>query len=568
MARKGIRATQVLATEEQFSARIRPGMLAVYNGKIESVGSDYAIGLAWSVDGVDWARDARNPMVEKGAAGAWDDDHVKDPKLVIVDEVLYLYYAGYDGTKYQIGLATSKDYGQTWTKYGNGPVLPVGAAGAFDDAQTRFPVVAYDADAAAAERWKMWYAGEGTAEQADIGYATSSDGKTWTKQGAVLSRGGAGAWDAYTIHPGHAVRVEDVWHLFYQGKDASAGKWQGGHATSTDLATYTKNASNPTLQRRSTAIQALTADLAQGGTTVSVADSSVFSVDEYVLVDDDDSAPTFTRIASIESATQITIRDGAVAAYTTLQNAKVTSIYSGSVDFHSLWREGNQWVASITAFQMTPHLREYGGFARANALDGVWEFDIPRGVTLEPEPQKSGWDYHSVENFSMVPLRFAPWQKVAEWAEVGEQSDNAGAREIAFRGDIVAAGGFRQQIDGFYKEDVGAGVTAAALGRWPTGAFSAQWIPARSGSVTALVVKSSASVTAGTITVEVYRTNPATATGFTVVLDVNNPSGNTAYAEKGTHAFTAGESLHVRYTTSAGFSPTTADITVTMEVET
>lgn len=403
------------AQTEQFAGAMRPGLMAFYNGDDDGVGK-YAIGLAHSIDGVTWARDPRNPILERDSGTAWESDHVKEPNALIVDNKVFLYYVGYNGTAYQIGLAYSTDYGKTFTKYSGNPVLTLGSSGAWDDAVVRFPCVMYDPDDVAGKRFKMWYAGEATkdAKPGKIGYAYSADGFTWTKSASnpLLSVGSASAWDDFAVYPGSVLKVDGTYYLYYGGRNETSGFWQVGLATFTDPeGTYTKNASNPLVARDSTAAASLTADTLTDATTVTVADTSVFTAREYVLIRDDNTASKLNRIESIDSATTMTLRDAVANDFTTAQNATIRSAYYASVFPASIWREGGEWVMCITAFQQyqdAGELRELGAFATSSTLTGAFAIDYARGLVLEYDTTISTWDVASAENFNIHPALYSP----------------------------------------------------------------------------------------------------------------------------------------------------------------
>lgn len=86
----------------------------------------------------------------------------------------------------------------------------------------------------------------------------------------------------------------------------------------------------------------------------------------------------------------------------------------------------------------------------------------------------------------------------------------------------------------------------------------------RAGSITALMVRSNENRTAGTVTVEVLLNDVAT--GLTAVLDGTNPTFKGTYQAYGTDTFAIGDKIAVKWTTS-GWTPTTADITVLVEVQ-
>ena len=95
-------------------------------------------------------------------------------------------------------------------------------------------------------RYVMFYSGhDGTSWR--IGVATSDDLVTWTKHASnpVLDLGGSGDWD--DIHVGFADAAFDgsSFDLWYSGHDGS--HWQVGHATSADGLTWTRDPANPTV---------------------------------------------------------------------------------------------------------------------------------------------------------------------------------------------------------------------------------------------------------------------------------------------------------------------------------
>ena len=85
-----------------------------------------------------------------------------------------MWYAGLDGTHWNIGYATSAN-GIDWTRYAENPVIQVGDIGTWDDEVVGPGPVLYDG-----ETYKMWFLGV-NGSMIQTGYATSSDGINWTK---------------------------------------------------------------------------------------------------------------------------------------------------------------------------------------------------------------------------------------------------------------------------------------------------------------------------------------------------------------------------------------------------
>lgn len=142
------------------------------------------------------------------------------------------------------------------------------------------------------------------------------------------------------------------------------------------------------------------------------------------------------------------------------------------------------------------------------------------------------------------------------------------ATGLTITNDIVAAGGFRQTIDGFNVDNIAASVTNQEIVR-AVGRFRA----VRPGSVTGVVVTSTEARTANTCTVDVYKNTglagaAGSSIGLTAVLDGTNTSRKATTQAKDADTFAAGDELYIVYTTSAGWTPTTADLRCALEVET
>ena len=90
------------------------------------------LALARSRDGRTWTREAA-PVLDAGPYGGFDERAVADPYVVHAGDSFYLFYLGQDrATRQRLGLARSRD-GVTWEKLRANPILEGGAAGAFDE---------------------------------------------------------------------------------------------------------------------------------------------------------------------------------------------------------------------------------------------------------------------------------------------------------------------------------------------------------------------------------------------------------------------------------------------------
>lgn len=92
----------------------------------------------------------------------------------------------------------------------------------------------------------LYYSGFSAAGNATICYATSTDGATFTKQGTCLGKGGAGEFDEnLTADPEFRVLPNNTYIMFYTGYNSTKAKQMQGYATSSNGTTWTKFSGNP-----------------------------------------------------------------------------------------------------------------------------------------------------------------------------------------------------------------------------------------------------------------------------------------------------------------------------------
>lgn len=407
-----------IATAASFTGAFPTGsprtvteFLALFNGTDND--GPYAIGRATYEAGA-WTPYASNPVLSKGAGGTWDDDHVKDPWLMrMPDGSLVCYYSGYDGTKYQIGRATSTDEGLTWTKYASNPVLAVGSGGAIDDSGCIFPTILYDPDEGS-KAWKMWYGAYGGGDAHVVGYAYSSDGLSWTKVGQVVGPGAGGTWNDVGVVAAAVLRYGTTYYLYVGGRQGTTNpQWQGGLYTFTDPeGSYTASPSNPVLVKRHTTAgtsQSLTADTLLGSAVVTVASTAAWNVNEPMAVADANSETWIASIASIDSGTQVTMDAVSPVSFTTAQGAVTRPLAFNSVQPRTVRRlHDGTWEMYFSAFQPVEDLSPGGSKLREGSMratspdsDGTWDFDYTTGLMF---PLGDGWDTFSAENPSVVPV--------------------------------------------------------------------------------------------------------------------------------------------------------------------
>jgi predicted GH43/DUF377 family glycosyl hydrolase len=121
-----------------------------------------------------------------------------------------------------------------WTKFAGNPVVK--PTQGWDSGWTLAPDVLYDGGL-----YKMWY--QGCVGACDVGYATSTDGVTWTPYGGnpVLTAN-ASSWDTTLGNP-HVIHDGSVYRMWYAGDGPLAIRI--GYATSPDGIHWTKYGSWP-----------------------------------------------------------------------------------------------------------------------------------------------------------------------------------------------------------------------------------------------------------------------------------------------------------------------------------
>lgn len=188
----------------------------------------------------DWTKLSGNPVFSVGASGAWDDHFVFAPSVLMDGSTYKMWYVG------SSAVDPNRKVGYATSTDGitwtRQGSAPVFGAGSAGawDAKISFPSVIKDGSI-----YKMWYTGLNAADAGQVGYATSPDGINWTRYGAnpVLTYGTNGSWDAVYIGSPNVVKVGSQYHMWYRG-GVNGGI---GYATSPDGIAWTKYAGNPVI---------------------------------------------------------------------------------------------------------------------------------------------------------------------------------------------------------------------------------------------------------------------------------------------------------------------------------
>lgn len=225
--------TSILRDNELFG----PGTLKRVNGRF--VGTYHAypqpgyetgaavIGLCFSDDFRVW--EVQPPVLTPDPACGWEAGGLYKSWLMEADGLYYLFYNAKDRTDgtwiEQTGFAVSRDLVQ-WERFPGNPVLPVGAAGEFDDRFASDPCVLRHRNT-----WIMFYFGLCHAGGAREGAAFSDDLQSWRKAGEVLiDVGPPGSIDSRHAHkPGIIACRNELYHFYCAAapaKDRTLGEIQ------------------------------------------------------------------------------------------------------------------------------------------------------------------------------------------------------------------------------------------------------------------------------------------------------------------------------------------------------
>ena len=173
-------------------------------------GPAWRIGLAASDDGIHFTK--LGVVIPLGGAGEFDDVRAYGAAPLLLDGRVLLYYTGYDGADHRVGLAVSDD-GVHFTKLG--VVVPLGAAGDFDDEQT-----GASGPLALDGRVLLYYAGHDGAVYR-VGVAGSNDGTHFTKLGVILPLGGVGDFDEFRVWTPAPLLLDGRVLVYYAGRDGT-----------------------------------------------------------------------------------------------------------------------------------------------------------------------------------------------------------------------------------------------------------------------------------------------------------------------------------------------------------
>ncbi len=174
------------------------------------------IGVTRSADARVWRRE-REPVLEPGPPGAWDEAGVADPFVLRCGSIYYMYYLGQNRRGLQrLGVARSSD-GVHWQKHLANPVLDLGLPGAFDERSLGEPAVFRTG-----AELVMIYTGRDNAENRRLGVARSTDGVRWRRAALPQPIGGDRPWSSRVVCDPAVWAGQGRWWLWFGGGDVAS----------------------------------------------------------------------------------------------------------------------------------------------------------------------------------------------------------------------------------------------------------------------------------------------------------------------------------------------------------
>lgn len=184
----------------------------------------------------------RQPLVDVGAPGMFDESGVSYPWLVKFDAQVYMYYVGWVAggrTRFRnaTGLCASTDNGISYQRISKAPILPLSDG---EPIGTGSVCVLKEGDL-----WRLWYTSFDKWEQLsdrmqhyyNIKYAESPDGINWDRKGHVAI--GYKDSNEHTIGKPMVLKGNEKYEMWYAYRGGS-DSYRIGYADSADGVNWTR----------------------------------------------------------------------------------------------------------------------------------------------------------------------------------------------------------------------------------------------------------------------------------------------------------------------------------------
>lgn len=169
-----------------------------------------SVALATSSDGINWSKP--EIVLPPNEDSGWEND-INRPVVVKRDSLYHMWYTGQKDGRSWIGYATSTD-GRNFERQSADPVLS--AEEDWEKVAVMCPHVIWDETDSI---FKMWYSAGEQYEPDAIGYATSRDGLNWEKYtgNPVFKANPEKRWEKHKVTACQVIRREKDYLMFYIG---------------------------------------------------------------------------------------------------------------------------------------------------------------------------------------------------------------------------------------------------------------------------------------------------------------------------------------------------------------
>jgi len=190
-------------------------------------GSDWNIGYATSIDGINWEKYDQNPVFTPGT-NDWESYSVRLGAVTLKDEEYHLWYDGSnDGfnNNSSIGYARSDDCIH-WQRVGEGPILGRGS-----EFFTSLKVSASDVHWVNDEYFEMFFTGANELLERGVGRAVSTNGLNWIHDpnNPIIPHGNTNSWNELSSAGGAYLKDGNNYKIWITGQDGY-GDWNIGVA--------------------------------------------------------------------------------------------------------------------------------------------------------------------------------------------------------------------------------------------------------------------------------------------------------------------------------------------------
>jgi len=189
---------------------------------------------ATSTDGTNWSNFQR--VINTGSEGTYDTASIYSLSVIKESDTSYkIWYGGSDGAYIRIIYATSTN-GTSWSNFQRS--INIGSEGTYDTQYAFKPSVIKESSVS----YKIWYTGyDGSSHR--IIYATSTDGISWSNFQLVINKNSEGTYDTSRAHVPFVIKESNnLYKIWYAGYNGSKDRIL--YATSEDGKVWTKNVAN------------------------------------------------------------------------------------------------------------------------------------------------------------------------------------------------------------------------------------------------------------------------------------------------------------------------------------